>query len=51
MAERGIDEARARQLMASDSKTWRTNHHIETLYGAACGLLDSTRPRARRTRR
>ena len=42
MAERGIDEARARQLMASNAEDMAaTLEHIETLYGSAAGYLES----------
>ena len=42
MAERGIDEAKARKLMGSDPvEMERTLTHIETLYGGPAGYLES----------
>ena len=42
MAERGIDEARGRQLMASNPEDMAaTLEHIDTLYGSAAGYLES----------
>jgi protein-tyrosine phosphatase len=42
MAERGIDEARARKLMASDPEDMaQTLVHIDTLYGGPAGYLES----------
>ena len=42
MAERGIDEAKARKLLASDPEDMaNTLTHIETLYGGPAGYLES----------
>jgi protein-tyrosine phosphatase len=42
MAERGIDETRARKLMASDPEDMaQTLVHIDTLYGGPAGYLES----------
>jgi protein-tyrosine phosphatase len=42
MAERGIDEARARKLLASDPEDMaQTLVHIDTLYGGPAGYLES----------
>jgi hypothetical protein len=42
MAERGIDEAKARKLMGSEPEDMaRTIEHIEMLYGGPAGYLES----------
>jgi len=42
MAERGIDEVKARQLMASEPEDMRrTLEHVDALYGGAAGYLES----------
>jgi protein-tyrosine phosphatase len=42
MAERGIDEARARRLMASEPEDMRrTLEHIDSLYGGPAAYLES----------